>query len=162
MLKDEEILPVCYYWAKRFCSRNIEFNELVSVAYCAIKEKVDNPKKMQKWAKFTMLRFVNNHYNEMLLSLSDENENGVLSDTIPDDSIDEIEMMEVRREIANALMSTCSETDAIIIYQRFWLGWSQVEIAKHLEVTKQRVQQRIDNALGKLKRELVRNRDGKK
>ena len=115
MLDDNVVLPVCYYWAKRLIRKNVDFDELVSVAYVACKQ-LDNPKLVQKWAKYTMIHF-----------LQDKKKPVVVESIKVQDSFDEKDVLDIE-DVLDNLHLTSIETK--VIYLKYYKGLTHRQIAE--------------------------------
>ncbi len=127
MLNDKDVLKVAKYWARRFSNSKNEYDELLSVGYIAGKPLKD-VKLLQKWVKFSMLKFIMK--NVFLADI--DNERPCYHKNI-ENSID----------VNNILTSlNLNDIDGQIIYKRFWLSKTYVDIAKELNRDKYWVRER--------------------
>lgn len=155
MLSDDEVLEVCYNWAGRFCSRFIEYDELVNVGYL-VGKKLDNPKLLHKWIKYTMLHFVqDSSFIAQAIGIEDLHDDIV---ELTDTSFDEL-AFSIRREELKRAMVLLTPTEATVVQLKFWDGLTYKEIDEKLSYSSssgQRSQQICTNALSKMRREFKR------
>ena len=138
-LPDEQILPVCYFWAKRLCNKTVSFDELVNEAY-AVAKKLNTPLLLQKWVKWTMIHLV-----EKTLPFSAE-----LPDA-PDTSFDFQEFTDLQEDLMQAVRAVCNESEQHLLYLLFWKGLSYRKAAKELKIPFQTVSYRVQKVLKDLR-----------
>ena len=144
MLTDEQVLPCCFYWAKKLCNRYTSFDELVNEAYI-VGKKLNNPLLLQKWIKWTMI-----HFTQKPRATSDDNV------TIEDTSFNFLEFADMQGELLNAVNRTCSDMDKELIYMVFWHGLTYREVAKNWPHSYQAAQYRVKTILKRLREDYDR------
>jgi len=164
MLTDDQILPVCYYWAKRFCNKNVSFDELVNEAYVAVK-LLESPLLVHKWVKGIMRNTAKGTTGNFALSrrklidttsaLAPELASDAFNNII-DESFSFSDFRDMQEELMKTIDKVCREDDKQLIYARFWLGMSYEEIAVLTGVVFQTVYFRVKKLLQKLRREYER------
>lgn len=146
MLTDEEVLPTCFYWAKRLCTKTVPFNELVNEAYLVAK-KLRSPLLLQKWVKWTMIHFI--QHGRSLSTLPE----GI---DVKDTSFDFAAFREMQEELMRVVDKVCNEIEKRFLYLSFWQGLSYRAIAKIENISFQGVFYRINTAIEKIRREYGR------
>jgi len=150
---DDQILPICYYWASKLLDENISFDELVNVGYIWGRS-VDNPKLLQQWIKFKMLHFIM-YESRGVRKDSPGDVKSISLEDLPEivdkyyGSIDEI--TEMRGDLNNVIMTTCTEEESNVIYMRYWEEKKVKDIAKILGITSPSVCVKIKNILKKIR-----------
>jgi len=170
MLKDEQILPACYHYASKLCSKKVSYNELVNVGYINCKP-LNNPKNVGMWAKYTMLQFICRSTDPLLRLLwhpkgtDDErlsdvscvlkavsivDDNGTRFDVVDKSYL--LDAQELQESIKAVIDESCNNDEKAIISMRYWQDMTQGEIGDALGITKQSVNVKIKSVLAKLKK----------
>lgn len=138
-LPDEQVLPVCYFWAKRLCTNKISFDELVNEAYIVAK-RLSNPLLLQKWVKWTMIHFVQKGPNVPLEDWE-----------VEDKSFDFRLFMEMQEDLMHAVEEVCDEEEQHLLCLIYWKGMSYRKVAKAHCISFQAVFFRVEKILRKLR-----------
>jgi hypothetical protein len=152
VLTNEQVLPTCYFWAKRFYTKNVAkrfpFDELVNVGF-VVGKKLDSPLLLQKWVKFTIQHYIRFPGS----SIPDE----ILETDIEDKSFSFKDFGEMQDELARVIEATCDEKDKKLLYLLFWCDMTYEKAASELGLSgRQGVEYRFKLLRQKLRREYER------
>lgn len=149
MLDDKVILPMCYYWAKRFMQRNVEFDELVIIGYIAAKPLRD-VKLAQKWIKYVMLDFVVSLHKskDKIKHTLSSIENDIEDNSHP--SWEKSEIVEDVRYVLNK--AGLNDRDRLLIQLRFYdcLKWK--DVGEKMGIRASSAYVRMKSVLSKMKK----------
>jgi len=149
LLKDEQVLPTCFYWAKRLRCKDASFDELVNEGFVVAK-KLRSPLLLQKWVKWTMIHFINKQKSLYcdVGSLTVEQEANVA-----DRSFDFREFAEFQEDLLDVVSAACSEKEQKLLYMLYWSNLTYRQIAKLQGVKFQTIFFRVQKILKKLRKE---------
>jgi len=148
MLTDSQVLPTCYFWAKKLLPKRnsyIQFNDLVNEAYVEAK-KLDNPLLLQKWVKWTMIHYIQSQTSLERVQPLDEWMEPV------DKSFGFSSFYELQSDLMLVVDEVCDSDDKELLYMSFWEKMNYREIASLLGITHQGVGYRMDKILRKLRK----------
>lgn len=162
MLEDTDVIPVCEFWAKVYCTKKFEYQELVNVGYLAGKP-LDEVKLLQKYIKFAIIKFINKTLT------SNTNVNDSVFNNCPCDKVIDSELNASQVEFETILSrlddvgnqyknSVLRKHTREILIWRVVDGLSYTKIADKLGVTKQTVA-RFANKLFTQLRSVVKERE---
>jgi len=173
MLPDEQIIPICNKWARILWKPNQDIDELVSVAYCALKPRSETStiSSLNTWAKYTISWFLQSSYDIANLGIKIGSDginhnairrNNVISDIIKNYHLVSLERQkeyESKRDILLDLeqaLSNLSPDEYELIYRHFWLGQKYREIADDMNTNLTAVHRKIKRVLGLIKNEVLK------
>lgn len=142
MQPDNIILPIIHKWAKILWRKNLDYDELVAIGYCATKP-LDSDKTEEiiaSWAKWMMIKFISNNKLPVLTKQ-------------PEDLIiytDNNAIIDIKDAI-----NDLSDYEAQLIYMRYWRGMTLNEIAKQFNKSFSWARDNCNRVLGLLKERLL-------
>ncbi len=174
----EHNLRLVMYIAKRFESKKLDMQDLVSVGAIGLIKAVDSYKldkniKLATYASrcieneiLMYLRKVNKSLNDLSLDDSlvsdDEGNNLTLGEIIPDENLayNEIELKDQKSYLLQSI-NNLSERERVIMYMRYGLNGydelTQKEVADKLNISQSYISRLEKKILRKLKHDMVKN-----
>ncbi len=146
MLTNEEVLPVCYYWARVLHTKQIPFDELVNEAFVNAK-KLKSPLLLQKWVKWTMIHFIQKQKSSVTIDDLPE---------VEDKAFNFDEFRVIQEELMSVMNLVCSDKEQRLIFLRFWKGLTYEKIAKESGMDFRRVGETLKGAFEKIRRNYER------
>lgn len=156
MLTDDQILPVCYYWARVLSNQYYSFDELVNEAYShAI--NLRSPLLLHKWVKYKMIQLIRGRRKnkDITSTLPPEQIDNAFA-SVEDTSFNFIEFAEMQSELMYIIDAVCTDSEKELLYFRFWLGMTYEQIGEQLGIVLNTVKFRVWKILGKLRKEYGR------
>ncbi len=159
MIKDEDILTVCKYWASVLRCKAVPFDELVNEAFVVCK-KLKNPKLLQKWVKWTMIHYIQRERFALMQSKSvmPNTDDVGIEDFVVDESFDFQKFRELKEELQSIIDLTCTKQEQKLLDKYIKDGKSFRQIAKEDDITFQAVYFRYHRVLHKLRKEYDRRK----
>ncbi|MHA2087318.1 MAG: sigma factor-like helix-turn-helix DNA-binding protein [Promethearchaeota archaeon] len=169
MLEDKVILPICHKWAKILWKRDLDYDELVSVAYCISKPLNNNinEEAIASWIKYTLIRFIyqstdnvnipiNCPQSEHVEKVKNFKKNyALIIHNKQIDSTNKLNQQNTILDIKNAI-NNLSEEEAQIIYMRFWLNKTYKEIGEEFGHKFNWGRDQVNRIIGLMKNEVLR------
>jgi len=142
MLPDDVVLKNSYYWAKRLCCKNIDFNALVSIGYIVGKPLKD-PRLLKDWIHFSMIKFISSEidFRRRCIGVNDYTQN---IQTAEDGIKDYGKLHD------SLIKAKISKRESAVIERIFFENKTQATIAKELVITQQSVYQYLKRAIKKI------------
>ena len=143
MLDDDIVLRNTYYWAKKLCCKQVEFNELVSIGY-VVGKPLKDAKLLKHWIHFTMLHHVMDTIKNSQKHLEFRDEMGVRYYTHQSHDYSEL-----YKHISKANLS---QNQMRVITLIFVESLKQVEAGNILGVEQQTIHRHLKRAIAKIKK----------
>ncbi len=150
---DNIILSIIHKWASILWKPGIDYDELVAIGYCATKPLPANKPKerVASWAKWMMLKFI---YGDSKRKGFQKDNPKTIANALnikelvsyPEDDA----IIDIKEAITNL-----SETEAQLIYMRFWRNMTYEEIGRYYNRTWFWAKHNCDRVLGLLKTRLL-------
>ena len=169
MIEDKIILPICSRWAKMLWQKGLDYDELVSIAYCVSKPLPEKTPEgvIASWIKLTLLKTI---YQSDLIKIGKHNNKAKYNEVLENfynnykliikDHQDELDRSGEDKNLILDIQQAIdglSEDEAQIIYMRFWLGKTFSEIAKEFDKNAPRwAMEQVNRIIGLLKNKVLR------
>lgn len=159
IIEDNDILTVCRYWANILRNDAVPFDELVNEAFVTCK-KLENPKLLQKWVKWTMIHYIQRERFAIIQSksLMPNTDGEGIEDFIEDKSFDFVKFNELKEELQSIIDKTCTMQEQKLLNAYIVNDKTFRQIAENDGVTFQAIYFRYRNAIKKLRREYDRRK----